>query len=174
MTGVQTCALPICIRNLLEFQKNPLTFLYKIHQEHGPTVSLRCGPYRMRSLTETAHIEHVLKSNAKNYIKRTPGYSGIRDYLGRGILTHEGGPAWRAQSKNIRPLFHPAHIRDLSPMMLKWVDRYCAELKDHPEKDNINLSKIFRRLTLSILCEAMFHYDNQADIAKVKIGRAHV
>lgn len=155
------------IRNFLEMKENPMIFLYNAHRTCGPTVSMRCGPYRILSLTENEHIEHILKINANNYVKRTPGYAGMREYLGRGILTHEGGRSWRAQGKNIRPLFHPGHVRDFTAMMLKWVDIYCEEIKETPLNESINLSRILRRLTLSILCDAMFGFDNQRDIAGI-------
>lgn len=153
------------IDNFLLMKRNPLKFLVSAHQKCGQSLSMKCGPYKIVSITNPAHIRYVLKEKPDIYTKKTPGYKGMRDYLGAGLLTNPGGSEWRNNSKLLRPLFWPNRIKNTDQIISHWVKLYKEEVYvSASSNQSINLTSLFRRLTLSILCDIMFGYTDKDGI----------
>lgn len=153
------------VSNFLKMKANPLQFLSEAHLRCGPNLRMQCGPFSVVSITHPEHVSQVLKTHSENFTKNTPGYKGMRDYLGRGLLTHQGGKDWKKNSKLLRPLFWHSRLEGATTNITNWVNTYKDELVVAAKnQQNIDLSNYFRRLTLSILCDLMFGFKDKHHI----------
>ena len=153
--------------NYKKIKQNPIDLLVNAHKDSGPTAVLNIGPSRLISITNSNDIDHVLIKNISNYSKKTPGFSTMKEYLGEGLLTHEGGSQWKKNSQELRSLFMPAQINNFQNIINKWVQIYVDDDFVNLKNGSINLSYELRKLTLSILCDIMFGFDRREEIPKV-------
>ncbi len=88
----------IIFGNLLEFGADILGFFERCTQEHGDVVRFRLAHRTAFLLSNPDHIEQVLVTNNKNFVKHSFTWRHVRAMFGRGLLTNEGAP-WLHQRR---------------------------------------------------------------------------
>ncbi len=141
------------VKNLLELRKNPIVFLDKIHKSHGPTVKFKCGPFNIYSITRTEHISYVMGPKWKNFSKDTPGYKGLSEYIGNGLLTHVRPSTWKQRKTALGPSFSRPAFKDSKDTILFWVRQMTESIQKSPK--SFNMTEELRKVTLCIICDAM-------------------
>src|SRR5690606_14079104 len=79
--------------------------LVKWRNEFGDLVRIRIGPEWVYLVSRPEDIAKVLVENHKNFSKDTPGYRGLRSYLGNGLLSTNTTSRWERNRRAIQPLF---------------------------------------------------------------------
>ena len=107
---------------------------------------------------EPGLIRHVLKQNAKNYIKG-PLYDPLKPLLGNGLVTSEG-EHWKRSRRTIAPEFHAKSIEGFVEAMVRHSAALESGWKSRIQKSGgavtLDLSDEMMALTLSIVSETFF------------------
>lgn len=161
------------VGNTLRFLRDALDFSQEMRDRYGDVVSV---PTLMGRLTLVFHpdgVRRVLQENHLNYNKDIPDYRILSLVLGKGLLTNDG-ESWLQQRRLMQPAFHRDRVAAFGTLITDataiWLDQLAAaqvigsgRLLDIPQE--------MSRLTLSIVCKALFGADLPAE-ALERVSRA--
>jgi len=146
-----------------EFNRDTLGFIERA-KDHGDVVRMRFFYLTVHFLYDPAHIEYVLSTNARNFIKsrslRTPFF---RRLVGQGLLTSEG-EVWKRQRRLAQPAFHRQRISAYGDVMVEYTRRMIANWQAGEQRD---IHRDMMRLTLEIVVKTLFDADVSQDADKV-------
>lgn len=98
---------------LPKIRKDPLQFLVQAARQYGDLVCLGgMGNQKFFLVNHPQDIEHVLKTNYRNYTKGT-NFQLIKSFAGEGLFLSEGD-FWRSQRKLVQPAFHVPRLAALA------------------------------------------------------------
>jgi cytochrome P450 len=86
------------VGNLLDYARDPLSFLTRCSREYGDVVRLRFPGSLVYFLNGSDQVEHVLVKDNRNFVKGKYFRQEL-SFLGRGLLTSEG-EFWRRQRRS--------------------------------------------------------------------------
>ena len=142
--------------NFVERLRHPLEFYSNAAAEYGDIAHLPMGPIQVILLTHPDYVKHVLQDHVDIYQKGT-SYDGLRQFLGKGLLTAEG-ELWRRQRKLVQPAFHRPVIQSLLPVMqecmAEWITDWQPEKGAKDKKVDAHHSML--KLTLEIAARTLF------------------
>lgn len=147
------------LRRLPEFASNYAADALVHHRRHGDVFCRRVGTPSVY-LCHPQLIEHVLRTNVRNYVKG-PDYDFLRPLIGEGIFVSEGD-VWTKQRRLLAPEFRAKEVRRFLPVIEAELQRLYAEWNaalDGQGEATIDLSAAMMRVTLRILGGAMFQSD---------------
>ena len=98
-------------------------------------------------------IGHVLKANAKNYVK-SRNYAGLKFILGQGLLTSEG-EFWKRQRRLAQPAFHHGRLVGFANTMA----RLSGEAVSSWRNGQLDVHAEMMRLTFRIVGATLFSTD---------------
>jgi cytochrome P450 len=98
------------------------------------------------------HIEHVLVTRQRNWIKDKLQSVLLREFLGNGLLASEGD-FWLRQRRLMQPAFHRQRIAAYGQVMGQHSRRLLASWRDGESRD---ISADMMNLTLSIVVRCLF------------------
>ncbi|MFQ5858763.1 MAG: cytochrome P450 [Anaerolineae bacterium] len=160
---------PPIVGSLPEFRKDPLNFLLTARQQYGDVVRIRLGRQIVHLVTHPDDILYVLGRNNQNYNKGVQ-YEKLELGLGQGLLTSEG-EFWRRQRQMMSPHFHLKQLGALATMMTDTTQEMLARWEGSAKKgEPIELAAEMMRLTLTIVCKALFSTD--ISDAATQVGQA--
>lgn len=116
-------ALPALVRD-------PLGALVAFGDQHaGGVLRLGLGSVRPYLITDPAHVQHVLRDNADNYVRDGKGmlWQPVRRLFGEGILAE--GPVWAASRRTLQPLFTAKRIDALADRMAEAIGDAVDDLR---------------------------------------------
>jgi cytochrome P450 len=120
----------------------------------GDVAELRFGPFlRYYVLSGPVGIHHVLKANARNYVK-SRNYAGVKFLLGQGLLTSEG-EFWKRQRRLAQPAFHHARLAGFAETMA----RLSADAVSGWRGGELDVHAEMMRLTFRIVGATLFSTD---------------
>jgi cytochrome P450 len=147
-----------------EFNRDTLGFISRIARDYGDIVSTRFFYIPAYFLYHPDHIEYVLATNSKNFIKplslRSPFFHRL---LGNGLLTSEGD-FWRRQRRLAQPAFHRERISAYAQVMVKDTELLLSSWRDGEIRD---LHRDMMHLTMKIVTHTLFNVDVASDAEKV-------
>ncbi|MDT5122570.1 MAG: hypothetical protein QOC96_2052 [Acidobacteriota bacterium] len=147
-----------------EFNRDSLAFLEKLQREYGDIVRTRFFYVPAYFLYHPDHIERVLATNNKNFIKplsfRTPFFNRL---VGNGLLTSEGD-FWRRQRRLAQPAFHRERISAYGKMMVRDAEQMMVTWQTGETRD---VHRDMMRLTMEIVTHTLFNVDVTDDAEKV-------
>src|SRR5947207_7452697 len=112
--------LPL-VGSLLPYMRDPLGFLTRCTREYGDVVRLRGPGLTFYVLAHPDHIEEVLRSRHRDFIK----WKLLRDtaaLFGSGLLTSEGD-LWRRQRRLATPAFQAKQVDTYAPVIVDYTLR---------------------------------------------------
>ncbi|NDJ55136.1 MAG: cytochrome P450 [Chloroflexi bacterium] len=120
---------------------------------------LMIGPQEIYVVTDPDYAQHVLQSNARNYVKGW-AYKALRDWsLGNGLLTSDGD-FWLKQRRLMQPHFHQNQLAYLNDTMVAVIDDMCAEWEEVARTgETIDIGQEMGRLTMQIMTQTVFGND---------------
>ncbi|HEX5157010.1 MAG TPA: cytochrome P450 [Ktedonobacterales bacterium] len=161
------------VGNTLRFLRHALDFSQEMRNRYGDVVSV---PTLMGRLTLVFHpdgVRRVLQENHLNYNKDIPDYRILSLVLGKGLLTNDG-ESWLQQRRLIQPAFHRDRIAALGTLITDataiWLDQLEAAHAIGSGRP-LDIPQEMSRLTLSIVCKALFGTDLPAE-ALERVSRA--
>ncbi len=146
-----------------EFNRDTLGFIERC-RDYGDVVRMRFLYLTVHFLYNPDHIEYVLSTNAKNFIKsrslRSPFFQRL---VGNGLLTSEG-EEWKRQRRLAQPAFHRQRISAYGHVMVEYTTRMISSWRADEERD---IHRDMMRLTLEIVVKTLFNADVSGDADKV-------
>jgi cytochrome P450 len=151
--------------------RHPARFFLWLAQHYGDIVQYRSTLEPAYLINQPDYIEHVLLANGTNYNKDTYLNKYILEsVVGQGLLTSEN-PLWRKQRKLIQPAFHLRTLGRFEAQMHQAIERALGRLEPIAVAGGaVNIAQEMVRLTLDIVCQALFSYDS-TDHAE-EVGRS--
>ncbi len=139
-----------------EYQDDPLGFTTRCAREFGDIVSARFLYMPCFFIYHPDHIEQVLVTQQRNFIKpvslQTPF---MRRLVGNGLLTSEG-EFWKRQRRLAQPAFHRERINAYSQTMTAYTERMIAAWQAGEVRD---IHEDMMQLTLEIVAKTLFDAD---------------
>jgi cytochrome P450/pimeloyl-ACP methyl ester carboxylesterase len=151
---------------LLPVRRDILGFLTRLAGEYGDVASFRVGPIRAVLLNHPDHIQEVLATNHRNFVKGRP-LRLAKQLLGEGLLTSEGEFHAR-QSRIVTPALHPQRLPGYGPAVTDYALRMS---QGWSAGTPFNILDEMIRLALAIAGKTMFSWDIESSVA-AGIGRA--
>lgn len=155
--------------SLKDLQHHPLRFLDSVAHDYGDIVRLRLGPEPGFILRNPDHIQYVLIDNHRNYHKKSRAWNVLRDFLGDGLLTSEGG-FWLRQRRLMQPAFHRERLSALITIMAQETQGVVQQWNSRipHEKATIDIASEMMRLTLRVASRALLgtEVDGQEEIVE--------
>jgi len=148
---------------MAEFNRDTLGFIERC-RDFGDIVRMRFLYLTACFIYHPDHIEYVLASNAKNFIKsrslRSPFFQRL---VGNGLLTSEG-EVWKRQRRLAQPAFHRQRISAYGEVMVDYATRMISSWRAGDERD---IHREMMRLTLEIVVKTLFNADVSGEADKV-------
>ena len=152
-----TSALPSIRRwriigTIRALRKNYLFEYERLFRQFGDTIKFG-WPLNFYLAFNPRDVEHVLKSNSKNYTKSWT-YGELKPLLGQGLITAEGLP-WRKNRRVIAPEFAKTRVTDYRDAIVRITERELerwAREGDHTRRLDVALSA----LVFQVTAEAFF------------------
>lgn len=139
--------------------KNPIgTMEESMDRFHG-TYSVNLGMMRIIATQDAGLIEHVLKTNHRNYYKSAIQTEHLGKFLGKGLLT-SNGDYWLKQRRLIQPGFHMEKIHALYAIMKNTIDQF---LSSFPTGNQVDVYPLMHRLAFDIVINTLFNVDVPAE-----------
>ena len=133
--------------------KDPIGSMEESMDKFGGTYAVNLGMRRMIATQDPGFIDHVLKSNHKNYYKSPILTEQLGRFLGKGLLT-SNGEYWLKQRRLIQPGFHPEKIHALYGIIKKTVDQFIDRF---PTGDKIDVYPLMNTLAFEIVVNTLFN-----------------
>ncbi|HWP42275.1 MAG TPA: cytochrome P450 [Blastocatellia bacterium] len=147
--------------NLPEYVQDPLGFLMGSAARYGDVVRLRFFNIPVYVLNNPEHIEYVLVTNNRSFIKpvdfRWPFFRGI---FGNGLLTSEGD-FWLRQRRLAQPAFHRNRISEYGRVMVEYAGQMLSTWRSAEVRD---VHQEMMVLTLRIAIKTLFNVDADRDV----------
>ncbi len=147
-----------------EFNRDSLAFLERLARDYGDVVRTRFFYVPAYFLYHPDHIEYVLATNSRNFIKplsfRTPFFNRL---VGNGLLTSEG-EFWRRQRRLAQPAFHRERINAYARIMVRDTEEMLATWRDGEIRDT---HRDMMRLTMEVVTHTLFNANVSDDADKV-------
>ena len=158
--------------NLLDYKRDPLSFLTRCSWEYGDVVRLRFLDRSAYLLNNPEYIEYVLVKSNRNFVKgRARFFHRFRQEIilvGNSILASEG-EFWRRQRRLCEPAFHRQRINAYGEVMVSFTERMLATWQDGESRD---VHQEMMLLLLDIVTTTLFDMQAvKAEEVKEAFGR---
>lgn len=117
------------------------------------TYAVNLGSRRLIATQDPGFIDHVLKTNHKNYYKSPILTEQLGRFLGKGLLT-SNGEYWLKQRRLIQPGFHLEKIQALYGIIKRTVDQFLSAF---PVSDNVDVYPLMNSLAFEIVINTLFN-----------------
>ncbi len=137
--------------------KDALSGLSRAAYEHPEAiVAVPLGPMRAYLVTHPPHVEHVLHTRWRNYVKGGPMWPALQRLLGNGLVTSEGED-WVQSRRLMQPLFHHKALEGLTERMVATIQHTLEELAQRTRDGRpIQMHQEMNVLTQNIILESVF------------------
>ncbi len=152
------------IGNLLEFDRNPLSFLTRCARQYGDVVYLSAPFLSFYLINRPDLIEYALVTNNRNFIKdKGLRMRSARRLFGNGLLTSDGD-FWIRQRRLTAPAFHREQVAGYGEVMVACTERMIETWHSGQSRD---IHQDVMRLTLEIVAETLFGIDASREAREV-------
>src|ERR671923_1359708 len=141
--------------NLPELGNDIIGLFQSCARDYGDVAYLNLAGWPVFVLSHPGHIEQVLVTEHKNFIKHRFFWRHVRGMFGNGLLTSEGD-FWLRQRRLAQPSFHRERIATYGDVMVSYTERALDTWHDGETRD---VHHDFMRLTLLIVAKVLFDAD---------------
>ena len=150
--------------NMREFNRDSLGFVERCAREFGDVVPTRFLYVPALFLFHPDHIEYVLATGSKNFIKaaslRSPFF---RRLVGNGLVTSEGD-FWRRQRRLAQPAFHRDRVEAYARTMVAYAERMLEQWRDG---GTLDAHEEMMALTRAVVAQTLFSADVSGDSREI-------
>jgi cytochrome P450 len=133
--------------------KNPVGTMEESMERYNGTYAVNLGLQQMIATQDPGFIDHVLRTNHRNYHKSAIQTQQLGRFLGKGLLT-SNGEYWLKQRRLIQPGFHTDKIQALYSIIKKTVGDY---LEVFPTGKEIDVYPLMNKLAFQIVINSLFN-----------------
>ncbi|WNG40312.1 cytochrome P450 [Archangium violaceum] len=163
-------SLPV-LGAVFDYAKDPLAFLERCVREHGDVVYADFLGQPTYVLQNPEHIEHVLVTRHRHYIKDKLQQRMLGGrLLGNGLLTNEGD-SWLRQRRLMQPAFHRQRLTAYGRVMVEHARRQRSSWGDGEVRD---VYADMMQLTLGIVIKSLFDLEAVGEAEAVGPALARV
>jgi cytochrome P450 len=149
-----------------DFNRDQLGFIERLQREYGDVVWTRFLYVPAIFLYHPDHVEYVLVTNPKNFIKSMSLRSNFFQRLvGNGLLTSQGED-WKRARRLSQPAFHRERVGSYAGVMVDYTRRLVARWQEGETRD---IHPDMMRLTLEIVVQCLFSADVSHDVDEVGV-----
>ncbi len=145
-----------------EFRRDALGFALRSAREYGDVVPFRFGPRRALLLSHPDHIEQVLVTRHREFVKGD-AYRIIARVVGNGLFTSEG-ELWLRQRRLAQPAFHRDRVEAYGDVMVRYASRIADDWRDGETRE---VHGDMTRLTLAVVSKALLDADVDREATRV-------
>ncbi len=150
--------------NMREFNSDALGFVERCAREFGDVVPTRFLYVPALFLFHPDHIEYVLATGSKNFIKaaslRSPFFHQL---VGNGLVTSEGD-FWRRQRRLAQPAFHRDRVEAYAVTMVGFAEQALARWTDG---QTLDAHEEMMLLTQRVVAQTLFSADVSGDSREI-------
>ncbi|MFK7932042.1 MAG: cytochrome P450 [Saprospiraceae bacterium] len=143
-----------------EFLKDPIRFINKSMEQFGDTYTATVGTQKMILTKNPEFIDHILRTNQRNYERSEITAKRGAQFFGKGLL-FTNGEYWLKQRRLIQPAFHRKKIKGLYQNIQKTITDYLA---DFPTGEEVDIYPIMQDLSFRVLIKSLFEIDLSKEI----------
>lgn len=133
--------------------KDPIGAMEESMARFNGTYAVNLGTRRLIATQDPGFIDHVLKTNHKNYYKSPILTEQLGRFLGKGLLT-SNGEYWLKQRRLIQPGFHLDKIHALYTIIKNTVDHF---LDAFPAGEKVDVYPHMNALAFEIVINTLFN-----------------
>jgi cytochrome P450 len=133
--------------------KDPIGSMEESMARFNGTYAVNLGSRRLIATQDPGFIDHVLKTNHKNYYKSPILTEQLGRFLGKGLLT-SNGEYWLKQRRLIQPGFHLEKIQALYGIIKRTVDQFLSVF---PVGNNVDVYPLMNSLAFEIVINTLFN-----------------
>ncbi|MBL0740696.1 cytochrome P450 [Chryseolinea lacunae] len=134
--------------------KNPIGAMVESMTRFNGTYTVNLGMMRLIATQDGGLIEHVLKSNHRNYHKSQIQTEYLGKFLGKGLLT-VNGDYWLKQRRLIQPGFHAEKIHALYAIIKNTIDEFLSTVPT----GHVDVYPLMHKLAFDIVINTLFTVD---------------
>jgi cytochrome P450 len=131
--------------------KNPIGTMQESMNRFNGTYTVNLGMMRLIATQNPGFIEHVLKSNHRNYQKSQLQTEYLGKFLGKGLLT-ANGDYWLKQRRLIQPGFHSEKIHALYATIKSTIDNFLSTVPTGV----VDVYPLMHKLAFDIVINTLF------------------
>jgi cytochrome P450 len=150
--------------NMREFNSDSLGFVERCAREFGDVVPTRFLYVPALFLFHPDHVEYVLATGSKNFIKaaslRSPFFHRL---VGKGLVTSEG-EFWRRQRRLAQPAFHRDRVEAYARTMVAYAERMLEHWRDG---QTLDAHEEMMMLTQAVVAQTLFSADVSGDSREI-------
>lgn len=132
--------------------KNPIGTMEESMKLFHGTYSVSLGARKIIATQDPGFMDHVLKTNHRNYHKSPMVTDKLGRFLGNGLLT-SNGEFWLKQRRLIQPGFHMHKIKALYGIIKKTTDDFLNVL---PTGEHVDVYPLMNNLAFEIVINTLF------------------
>ena len=134
-------------------QENPMQILMALSEKYSGVIPINLKTQRIILLSEPAHAERVLVTNADNYTKY---FDGLRPVFGRSMITIDGA-LWQKIRRPQQAAFHPNMFEDYFPYLMSAIETKMARWAEYAESgETVEMVEETWTLAAEMVCKALF------------------
>ncbi len=157
--------------NMREFNRDSLGFVERCAREFGDVVPTRFLYVPALFLFHPDHVEYVLATGNKNFIKSQNFRSAfLQRLVGNGLLTSEG-EFWRRQRRLAQPAFHRDRVEAYAYTMVEYAERMLSGWEDGRTLD---VHEQMMALTRAVVAQTLFSADVSRDSREMDAALARI
>jgi len=150
--------------NMAEFNRDPLAFVERCAREYGDVVLTRFLYVPAYFLSHPEHVEQVLTTGNRNFVKTVVQKSPLfLRLVGNGLVTSEG-EFWLRQRRLSQPAFHRERTAAYGARMVEEAERLLAGWRDG---EALDAHAEMTRLTQAIVVGTLFSSDVSAEADEI-------
>ncbi len=147
-----------------QFRNDPLQALRKLSLQ-GDRVEMNMLGTRAVLFSHPDDVREVLVTHGQRYEKNTWGYRRMREILGRGLVTSNGG-LWKKQRRTMQPVFQRPRI----DLLVQRMSASAMELAENWQKGgarSLDVDDDMMRVTLQIVGHTLLSQDVSATATRM-------
>lgn len=134
--------------------RNPIPYHHKWFETYGDTLRFRFINGTEVYLTRDPEFAlHILKKNHKNYYKSDVTSENLGHYIGKGLLTLNGGE-WKKDRRLLQPGFYKERIQKVFNEAIP--KAVTSGLDDIPLGQQVDVKPYMNRLAFEVVTKALF------------------
>jgi cytochrome P450 len=144
--------------SIREIQRDNVQTFMDGFRDYGGIVHFR-GPLKINLVVHPDYVEHVLRTNYKNYPRPEFVASKLRTIVGDGLVGAEGDQ-WARSRKKAQPAFHPELVNSYATAFAETTQEVLDSWEVHADRGNsIDAKSEMMHLSLTNLGKTLFKSD---------------